>query len=159
MAAIDKQTAATLFAFGFKLVDKEGKEYKINGILHDFLVCSRRKKPCKVNFNQIGTDFWVLKRDFSMLTKSITVEGEKEMPLKVLAKIAHPNSKEWFEALGDVVCLESEIGFSYDGRDFETWKTHNEVITVTYNQEKLFQKLYSLHFIDLPEGTYKLIDK
>lgn len=176
MAAIDKITAATLFAHSFKLVDKEGNKIQVSGIHNEYFVTDPYGIP--VGFNQIGTDFWVLKRDFSMLTKSITVEGETIVPLFEICDEGRKGlywsdggdkrlvDCHWFKGNKVVEhdAYEAIFNFGYDveGNMFYSCihpETDDEHTCNVLNQEKLFQKLYSLHFIDLPKGTYKLIEE
>lgn len=159
---ITKQTAATLFSFGFRLVDKEGKKYIIDSVgKYGFTVHTEAENwEYTIMYNQIGTDFWVLKRDFSMLTKSITVEGEIVKPLIELGKLI--SKEDWFivkDIDGSVIGVKDSKGLYLQLAGNNIFALWSKASPVLFNQEQLFQKLYSLHFIDLPEGTYKLIEE
>ena len=86
MARITKQTAATLYAYDYKLQDKEGNVYEI-------LSCSKygfgiknikhRKVFSICYFNQLGTDYKILCRPLD-LTKEIKGIG---VPIVELNKL------------------------------------------------------------------------
>lgn len=160
---IDKITAGILFSFGFRLVDKEGNEWSITGIENvvnaTILKIEAYTVNLWINMVKIGTDYWILKRPYSQLTKSIVVEGEDIIPIVELAKIEGflISSKDYILNQQKISCSIRQGNFMLimKGFNFALWIEGNP--TIVDNQEQLFQKLYSLHFIDLPEGTYKLI--
>jgi len=83
---ITKQQAATLYAYDYKLQDKEGKKWGIVGVLEGIILLygSKVNDDKYISFDQIGTDYKILCRPFSDLTKEIKGIG---VPIVELAKI------------------------------------------------------------------------
>lgn len=73
MKTIDRKTAALLWANEYKLVDREGLEYLIEGVYTHFLCLwsSDHIEHADIKFEQIGTDYFVLCRNYDQLTKEI----------------------------------------------------------------------------------------
>lgn len=171
---IDKITAHTLAAHGFRLVDKEGDIYEILTVGNVDIMIRDVKYPegvmSIVTYDQIGTDFWVLKRDFSMLTKSIMVDGKEIVPIVEIGKNFQRNinwqltEKGIFHKGVEIKGESIDLYFEWDTyeKGFIAYYKRNtggdKMVRNVNSQEKLFKKAYSLHFINLPEGTYKLIE-
>lgn len=162
---ITKQDAAILFAYSFKLVDKEGKIYSIDGVGIDGITIYSEGEEwhCSLDANQIGTDYWILKRPYSQLTKSILVEGKEIIPIVELAKvegffIEDNGYRVHISPIHKLHCLgQGKFRFMFDIKSNFNLYIENTPVVLS-NQEQLFHKKYSLHFIDLPEGTYKEIE-
>lgn len=86
MTQLTKQQAAMLYAYDYKLVDKDGREYRIVSITESglslFVDYDSDWKP--VLFSRIGTDYFILARPLSSLTTEIEHNGEKFVPIYVL---------------------------------------------------------------------------
>jgi len=86
---IDKVTAALLYAWDFNLIDKQGRIYNIDKLNQNSLIVDENLgyvADLEVSFDQIGTDYHILARPMSDLTKEITIDGESFVPLVELAK-------------------------------------------------------------------------
>lgn len=86
MTQLTKQQAAMLYAYDYKMVDKEGREYRIVSITESglslFVDYDSDWKP--VLFSRIGTDYFILARPLSSLTTEIEHNGEKFVPIRAL---------------------------------------------------------------------------
>lgn len=80
-------------------------------------------------------------RPISYLTQTIQFKGESVVPLIECAKLAYPNVKDWKFRCNELKSFECETGFYFDGKDFETFSTHNGKVQPTYNNYALFQLL------------------
>lgn len=159
---IDKLTASLLFAHSFKLVDKEGNEYEIlqperDAFLLKILYGEHEGESEYADYNQIGKDFFVLCRPLTDLIKEVN----GVVPIVELAKIEYPNlTNPTFEVSDNLRAVDI-----YD-EDAELWLCFNSknqfvrMIGATYEQELLFNKLYSLHFkpSSLPDECCRFIE-
>lgn len=101
---ITKHQAATLWANGYRLVDKEGQIYQIiNPAESAFSVKKEgvKKLFSIVYFDWIGFDYFILARPLSDLTKEITHEGKKFVPAKILWSI-EVQEEENFDLYGTI---------------------------------------------------------
>jgi hypothetical protein len=85
---ITRTTAALLYGHGYKLVDKEGRQYGVQGAIGKllFVYGSMSKFDKHIKFDQIGTDFWILSRPISQLTHEIE---PGVVPIRHLCKIIY----------------------------------------------------------------------
>lgn len=91
---ITKKQASLLFGYGYRLVDKEGKEFEIKGIeVHDsrtFTITLWQPKlfySMSISPKEVGKKYWLLARPLSDLVKEIENEGERFVPIDKLNEI------------------------------------------------------------------------
>lgn len=115
--------------YGYKLVDKEGYEYKIISTLSTFFVAQKEGSfGIFVYFDKIGTDYFILARDLSQLTEEIEHDGERFVPYEKLKNL----DDEYY-----IVEEEGELFFDD--------KCALGIYEVT-RCESLIAKLYEWHF-------------
>lgn len=145
MVTIDKITAGILFSFGFRLVDKEGSIYEIASLNSLNMELYSEELGMSgwetVNYDQIGTDYWILKRPYSDMNKPIVYNGEEVTPVDYLNNRGIGLKKYRYAVVMEKPYI---LGDYYE--DFNVLSECAKDI------------LHSMHFIDLPEGTYKEIE-
>lgn len=140
---INKHQAATLWANGYRLVDKEGRIYEIDCLYFkgvDIYIPGTGHEL--ISFSEIGTNYFILARPLSDLTKEITHEGKKFVPAKILWSIE----------------VQEEENFDLYGTIPDYWKScivlakkHPKTLDV-FTQERM----HEWHFnIGLPEEAVK----
>ena len=154
---ITKKQAAILYAYDYKLQGKNRVIYSISclSLMNKsiWLKLENNGYEVIVNLSQIGTDFKILCRPLSDLTKEMPGIG---VPIVELAKIALPNPDEesfekmnWFEYDGQAVLYDTgmESGYQFkfengcfilEGHDYNAYCP---------NQEALFAWLDTHHFL------------
>ena len=167
---IDKLTAHLLAGHEYKLVDKEGTTtFTITGIMDDTLyLIDEENTPHYFRFDEAGTDFFVLCRPYSSLTKEVN----GVVPIVELANIENENEEineiENLHAnkVGDVFWVdyydqeEILVRFCYCVDSFQKGYVYDKSHYAVQNQESLLNKLYSLHFkpSSLPDEYCKFIN-
>lgn len=140
---ITRQQVALLFAYDFKLVDKEGREYEIFGLDETDLYCRNSNEVWYIPFTILGSDVFILAHPYSRLTDEVN----GVIPLIEIAKVGFVDEEWVVENDTTVSCMDSD--FTYSNGSFKSsgyaWKPIHVL-----NQPALFDKLYSLHF--LPHG-------
>lgn len=148
--SLTKIEAATLFAYGFKLVDKEGKQYDIVSIYGGKVMSERMGVDSNgeyrvVFFDQIGTDYHVLVRPLSDLTKEITHDGKKIVPIIELAKLVFEYDTWRVE---DNKCVSNRFDFSLSHNKKSFQIIYRNSLRGSLNQcgEDVYQTLHSYYF-------------
>jgi len=155
---ITKQTAALLYAYGYKLVDANGHKYLVECCLENELSI-RKVEPLRapfltaIEFDQIGKDYFILARPMADLTKEITIDGESFVPIVEIAKLAYPGKTDFEVKTDDGGYLDDGFmtTFFYEDGNFNSSNKSRFA-----NQSALFKKLSEWHFShDLPAGSWK----
>lgn len=156
MTQLTKQQAAMLYAYDYKMVDKEGREYRIVSITESglslFVDYDSDWKP--VLFSRIGTDYFILARPLSSLTTEIEHNGEKFVPIHKLFDIEYAGTShvenvrnQYFSNTGRFVS-SSHFGTASD--------TSVNVLNIESNNYWKMNKLHEWHFaLGFPEHTVK----
>jgi len=159
---ITKQIAATLYSYDYKLVDKEGLIYPIKGVFTDqfgdcalTLIDIIEDEKFDLVLKYIGTDYFILARQMSDLTKNIEGVG---VPIFELLKIATDVCDLNRERIKNIiVAIDSiqidyrkgfnEICFAYIFEDSSFVLLKEDKTMCIHNQESLFQWLDTNHFL------------
>lgn len=97
MTGITKLEASILWGNGFKLQDKEGKQWDITRVSPDWIDISRFEGGLyeQVIFpDQIGTDYFIICHSLDKLTQPIMHEGKEITPIVELGKKVGHNDIE-----------------------------------------------------------------
>lgn len=143
---ITKIHAATLYSYGYSLVDNEGDVYRIEGVYDNFICIMgvvNDLPHADISYSEIGSTYKILCRPASQLTKEIEHDGKNFIPV------------DYFE-IGD----DDSYFFEFDHGNIKLIKTLRKI--AEYNVEFDFQflpsvvvdKLKELYFnLDFPSGT------
>jgi hypothetical protein len=153
MSKITKQHAHIAAAYEYKLVDKEGKQFNIEGVYSHFICLwdAEGLEHGDIKFEQIGTEYFFLCRPLSDLVKEI----DGKVPIVELANICAPELN-W--VVSDKVAASGgfhyKVVFYFDPKHGFIYGDSESPLHVN-NQLALFQKLYEMHFDLFPEGCSK----
>lgn len=126
---ITKTQASVLFGYSYQLINGEGKIHDIAGVTDVIML----RNNIWVEFSQVGTDYKILARPLSDLTKEIK---PGVVPIVELEKF----TDDKIEIEGD--CLMLESGYNW----------YNDVLGAP---DAIIKYLYENHFaLDFPEGTW-----
>lgn len=137
---ITKQIAATLYGNSYMLQDKEGKICDILKVNESaFGIYKPNSKTIICNFSQIGTDYHILARPLSDLTKEITHKGETFVPMEFF------NSKGMFikEYFERIIDGKHKLFVSYANKERDALND--------FESDKLREWNFA---IGLPEGSW-----
>lgn len=170
MTQLTKQQAAMLYAYDYKLVDKENKVWLISsvGTSRSFLptepdeqiinLIRQTKKGGIVHeciaVDEIGTDYFIMAHPLTKLTEEIEHNGEKFVPIHKLFDIEYAGTShvenvrnQYFSNTGRFVS-SSHFGTASD--------TSVNVLNIESNNYWKMNKLHEWRFnIDFPEHTVK----
>jgi len=149
---ITKKIAGDLYGNGFMLQRKDKTIFGIMGINDTGMLLSiAGVSMAYTENNQIGTDYHILARPLSDLTKEITHKGETFVPIVECAKIAFPalsNDWEYYDEISKAISKYG-VTFGFD-KEFYTVEA-----TPVPSQMDLFDKLREWNFsIGLLEGSW-----
>lgn len=155
---IDKATAFTIAGNDYRLCDKDGKEWVIDGVVKNYLHISNYNGVYEleeqIRLDYIGHSYFILAHPMDNLTKEIN----GVVHLIELAKIAY--NTNWFYKEGNinVISTGKAHGFEYNKGNFELYSMNNGGFLPIKNQLELFNYLNKNHFSHfLPEGSWKEI--
>lgn len=145
--ALTKQQAATLFAYGYKLLENEPsltlKKLTITSVGDGWFTVKRGECNFTVYFKDVGEYYKILCRPLSQLTEEIEHEGKKFVPEDKIKcnNILYCNS-EYSDILQNIAIIAYN---SYESTGFDE-------INSTIEQ------LYAWHFnLNFPKNTVKYI--
>jgi hypothetical protein len=164
--AITKIQASILYGYGYRLVDKEGKEYEIESIGYDCLFLGQIEDyPLSTEFSRVGTDYFILARPLEQLTQEINISGLIFNPsielFTMVFKGCYDENNTLIKSESNCVKISTSIErlrYYTKGKCFiaDSIVEEGETWNLPFNQEDLFQKMYEWHFdIGFPEGTVK----
>jgi len=142
---ITKQIAAILYAYGYKLVDKEGNEYRVYQLWGSSKITLMQVgyvEHTTINYNEIGTDYFILARPLSDLTKNIEGVG---VPILEIGKIFGYKDLEKQDCDGEILYGWHEQSLE-DGEDYTfSWSKSKNTFGVFYGCDYEYKEpIYSL---------------
>lgn len=151
--------AGILFGHQYQLQDNERRLLTIQSVNQDSFLCTVGNKFTKdVYFDEIGKDYFIRARSLSSLTETIVVEGKEIVPIVDALKLIYPQSYSYPVKAVGVICGAENIKKYTLSLDFILRDNKKEILH--YDQQHLFNYLYSLHFdtMNLEErGLCKII--
>jgi len=129
---INKQIAADLYKWDYKLVDKDGTIYPITGVYGDSLgginitaFDNIRLSHFDLDIELIGTNYFILCRPLSDLTKDIPGFGKTTE--KIIEMLGYPNTELGELCLPDFIKSLSDMYFV---KDFTDVLRFNDVLKI-----------------------------
>lgn len=157
MTQITKQQAAMLYAYDYKLVDKEGNKYRI---LYPYtkqrLAIQSEKEALLIgqsriiDYSAIGNDYFILARPLSQLTEEIEHNGEKFVPVEELISIYRKSTGS------DITDLDYHCNEAHGGNQFTLYGLEDEDSYEVGMPYFIYEKVMEWHFnTQFPEHTVK----
>jgi len=155
---ITKKIAGDLYGNGFMLQDKEGRIFKIESVHSNHFLTDNPFNHL-IAFNQIGTEYHILARPLSDLTKEITHNGLTFVPIVELAKKFHTLSEETckggYRDIIDAGSYGIQVSCFIDKDRHGYYSIYGDNDLMFHNDAREVNKLIEWNFaISLPEGSW-----